>query len=96
MTQTAGTLEQSNDIRALALMSLGVTELWALELEDARRHLEEALTLARRIGRAYLEIGCLAHLGIAAPLSGQSASEALGYTEQAVAVAEAHGLDGDP
>ena len=96
VTQTAGALEQSNDIRALALMSLGVTELWALELDDARRHLEEALTLARRIGRAYLEIGCLAHLGIAAPLSGQSASEALGYTEQAVAVAEAHGLEGDP
>ena len=77
LIQTAGTLEQSHDIRALATMSLGIAELWALEVDDARRHLEEALALARRIGRPYLEIGCLAHLAIAAPFSELSAAEAL-------------------
>ena len=87
---------RTDDIRALALMTLGTTELWSLRLTDARRHLEEGLGLARRIGRPYLEIGCLAHLGIAAPLSGLSASVALAFTEQAVAIAEAHGLATNP
>jgi LuxR family transcriptional regulator, maltose regulon positive regulatory protein len=87
---------RTDDVRALALMTLGTTELWSLRLADARRHLEEGLALARRIGRSYLEIGCLAHLGIAAPLSGLSASVALGFTEEAVAIAEAHGLASNP
>ena len=86
----------TDDIRALALMTLGTTELWSLRLADARRHLEEGLTLARRIERPYLEIGCLAHLGIAAPLSGLSASVALDFTEEAVTLAEANGLATNP
>jgi LuxR family transcriptional regulator, maltose regulon positive regulatory protein len=61
-------------------------------LTDARRHLEEGLALVRRIGRPYLEIGCLAHLGIAAPLSGRSASVPLAFTEEAVTIAEARGM----
>jgi len=96
LIQTAGTLEQSHDIRALSMMSLGIAELWALEVDDARRHLEEALALARRIGRPYLEIGSLAHLAIAAPFSELSAAEALQLSEQAAAVAKVHGLDADP
>jgi LuxR family maltose regulon positive regulatory protein len=96
LAQTAGTLEQSHDVRALALMSLGIAELWALEVQDARWHLEEALALARRSGRPYLEIGCLADLAIAAPLSELSAADALGFSEQAAAVAEVHGLEADP
>ncbi len=87
---------RTDDIRALALMTLGTTELWSLRLTDAGRHLEEGLGLARRIGRPYLEIGCLAHLGIAAPLSGLSASVALAFTEEAVTIAEAHGLATNP
>ena len=51
-------------------MNLGIAELWSLHLDDARRDLEEALALARRIGRPYLEIGCLGHLALAAVLSG--------------------------
>ncbi len=94
--QNAGELKRSNDIRALALMTLGTTELWSLALEDARRHLEEALSLARRIGRPYLEIGCLADLGVTAPLSGLSAAEALRFTEEAATLAELHGLGTDP
>ena len=87
---------RSDEIRALALMTLGTAELWSLALGDARRHLEEGLALAQRIGRPYLEIGCLAHLGIAAPLSGLSASEALDFTQRAVALAEEHGLATNP
>ena len=86
----------TDEIRALALMTLGTTELWSLQLADACRHLEDGLTLARRTERPYLEIGCLAHLAIAAPLSGQSASGALDLTDKAVAIAEAHGLATNP
>ena len=59
----------SNDLRAAALMNLGIAELWSSRPEDARRHLQQALELARRIGRPYLEIGCLGHLAMAAPLA---------------------------
>ena len=87
---------RSDDIRALALMTLGTTELWSLRLTDARRRLEEGLALARQTRRPYLEIGCLAHLAIAAPLSGLSASAALALSEEAVTIAEAHGLATNP
>jgi LuxR family maltose regulon positive regulatory protein len=95
-SQPPNAASSTDDIRALALMTLGTTELWSMRLADARRHLEEGLTLARRIERPYLEIGCLAHLGIAAPLSGLSASVALGFTEEAVTLAEANGLATNP
>ncbi len=41
------------ELRALALVSLGVTEFWAARLEPAQRHLEQGVALARRIGRPY-------------------------------------------
>jgi LuxR family transcriptional regulator, maltose regulon positive regulatory protein len=43
------------DLRATALISLGVTEIWANRFEDAERHLEQGVDLARRIGQPYLE-----------------------------------------
>jgi LuxR family transcriptional regulator, maltose regulon positive regulatory protein len=87
---------RSDEIRALALMTLGTTELWSLRLTDARRRLEEGLALARQTRRPYLEIGCLAHLAIAAPLTGLSASAALALSEEAVTIAETHGLATNP
>jgi hypothetical protein len=48
------------------------------------------------MNRPYLEFGCLAHLAIAAPLSGLSASAALAFSEEAVTIAEAHGLATNP
>jgi LuxR family transcriptional regulator, maltose regulon positive regulatory protein len=94
--RSIGDVDRMHDIRALALMTLGVTELWALRLDDARRRLAEGLALARHIDRPYLEIGCLAHLAIVAPLSGRSPSAALEFAQQAVALAEEHGLGTDP
>jgi LuxR family maltose regulon positive regulatory protein len=85
-----------NDLRAAAQMNLGIAELWSLRLDDARRHLEQALSLARRIERPYLAIGCLAHLGFAAPLRGVPASEALELSALAISIAEAHGWGADP
>jgi len=85
-----------NNLPAAALMNLGIAELWSLRLDDAGRDLEQALVLARRIGRPYLEIGCLAHLGFVAPLRGVPMSGALELTEMAIAIAEEHGWGADP
>jgi LuxR family maltose regulon positive regulatory protein len=86
----------SNDHRATALMNLGIAELWSIRFPEAQRHLEEALRLARRIERPYLEVGCFAHLAIAALLTGLPASVALQRSEEAVAIAETHGWATDP
>ena len=86
----------SNDHRATALMNLGIAELWSIRLPEAQRHLEEGLTLARRIERPYLEVGSLAHLAMAALLTGRPASVALQRSEEAVAIAETHGWATDP
>ena len=62
------------DYRALVLINLGIAELWAGRPDDARRHLEDALSHTRRIPRPFLEVGCLAHLAIAAPLTRPAAA----------------------
>jgi LuxR family maltose regulon positive regulatory protein len=49
------------DLRAVALVSLGIAELWALRGGEAERHLEQGAALARRIGRPWLEVSALAH-----------------------------------
>ena len=54
-----------SDLRAVALMNLGIVEAWSQGLPDAERHLQEGAVLARRIGRPYLEVACLAQLGFA-------------------------------
>ncbi len=63
---TVSEVAAANDVRAVALMTLGIVELWAGAGAAAERHLEEGLELARRNGRPYLEQGCLAHLAVAA------------------------------
>ena len=89
--QTAGELARTDDHRASALMNFGIAELWSLHMDDARRDLEEALALARRIGRPYLEIGCLGHLALAAVLSGSPIPAGLQLSKEAVTIAEEHG-----
>ena len=79
------------DYWALALVNLGIAELWAGRPQDAQQHLDEALRRARRISRPFIEIGCLAHLALAAPLTGQPLPLALELSERAIAIAEEHG-----
>ncbi len=79
------------DYRALVLINLGIAELWSERADDARQHLEDALSHTRRIPRPFLEVGCLAHLAIAAPLTGQPLPLALQLSERALAIAEEHG-----
>jgi LuxR family maltose regulon positive regulatory protein len=79
------------EYRALGLMNLGIAELWAGRPGVAREHLEDGLALSRRIPRPFLEIGCLANLAIAAPLTGDPLPVALALGERALAIAEEHG-----
>ena len=47
------------ELRALALISLGNAETWTGQPDQAESHLEEAVALARRIERPYLELMAL-------------------------------------
>ena len=87
-------LTLSNDARAVALMNLGIVELWSFRLDDAERHLEQGLALARLIDRPYVQIGCLSHLAVLAARS--SLALARQRSLEAIAIAEAHGWATDP
>ena len=90
-TADATELPVRPDYWALALMNLGIAELWAGHPDDAQRHLQDALDRTRRISRPFIEVGCLAHLALAAPLTGQPLPLALELSERALAIAEEHG-----
>jgi LuxR family maltose regulon positive regulatory protein len=94
--QPAGERALSEEIRSAALLNLGVAELWSSRLEDARRDLEQALALARHAGRVWLQVPCLAHLGMAGPLTGLSLSAGLELSGEAVKAADDHGWSEDP
>ena len=81
------------ELRAFALMNLGIVEMWSLQLDAAREHLREAAEIARRIGRAYLEVGCRAHLGFACV--DESFASGRARCEEAIALAERHGWGGE-
>ena len=81
------------ELRALALISLGSTEFWASRFEGAERHLEQGVALARRIGRPYLEYTGLVYT--ASELF-RSAALAAEHSRQAVELAERHGWTDEP
>jgi LuxR family maltose regulon positive regulatory protein len=54
------------DLRAQAMITLGIAEVYAERLEDAGWHLEQGVALARRIGRPYLELTGLVHSAVVA------------------------------
>ena len=79
------------EYRPLVLMNVGIAELWAGRIDEARQHLEDALSRTRRISRPFIEVGCLAHLAIAVPSTGQPLPLALELSERAIVIAEEHG-----
>jgi LuxR family transcriptional regulator, maltose regulon positive regulatory protein len=85
-----------NDLRAVALMNLGIAEAWALGgLPDGERHLREGAVLAREIGRPYLEVACLAQLGFAT-LVLHSFATIRRRCQEAIALAERYGWGAEP
>jgi LuxR family maltose regulon positive regulatory protein len=92
-TADAAQLGLGEDLRALALINLGIAETWAARLEDADRHLEQGVALARRIGRPYLELTGLAHRAHAVGFRSYVLGEQWG--RQAIELARRHGWGED-
>ncbi len=82
------------DLRALALTSLGGTEVWTTRFEEAERHLEQGVALARRIGRPYLEFSGLAYLAEVEIY--RSFARAAERSRQAIELARRHGWTDEP
>ncbi len=83
-----------SDLRAVALMNLGIAEAWTLGLPDAERHLQEGAVLAREIGRPYLEVGCLAQLAFASKIHPFATTQR--RSREAIALAERYGWGAEP
>jgi len=83
-----------DELRALALISLGSAEYGAARIEDAAAHLEQAVALARRVGRPYLEFTGLAYQ--AQVELERSFARAAERGRQAVELAERHGWTDEP
>ena len=83
------------DLRALALISLGNTEFWTAPVRGgASGTWSSGVALARRIGRPYLEFTGLAYL--AAVEIYRSFARAAERSRQAIELAERHGWTDDP
>jgi LuxR family maltose regulon positive regulatory protein len=82
------------DLRALALISLGSAEFWVARFEEAERHLADGVALARRIERPYLEFTGLVY---AASLEFfRSFALAEEHSRRAAELAEQHGWADEP
>src|SRR4051812_17159487 len=83
-----------SELRAVALLNLGIVETWSGRLADAERHLSAGAALAQRIGRPYLEVVCRAHQIFPTALVSLASARERG--RQAVALAERYGLGDRP
>jgi LuxR family transcriptional regulator, maltose regulon positive regulatory protein len=83
-----------SDLRAVALMNLGIVEAWSLGNQDSEQHLQEGADLARKIGRPYLEVACLAELAFASKIEPFATTRR--RCREAIALAEQHGWGAEP
>jgi LuxR family transcriptional regulator, maltose regulon positive regulatory protein len=83
-----------SDLRAVALMNLGIVEAWSRALPDAERHLRQGAVLARNIGRPYIEVGCLAELGFASKIHSFATTQR--RCHEAIALADRYGWGAEP
>jgi LuxR family maltose regulon positive regulatory protein len=87
-------LAMGSELRAVALLNLGIVETWSRRFDDAERHLSEGAALAQAIGRPYLEVACRAHQVFPTTLVSLASARERG--RQAVALAERHGMGDRP
>jgi LuxR family transcriptional regulator, maltose regulon positive regulatory protein len=83
------------DLHGLALINLGIAESWAGRFQEAERHLEQGVALARRIGRPFLEFIGLAHQANV-EFFRSTLAQASARGRWAVELAEQHGWTDDP
>src|SRR4051812_9593955 len=79
------------ELRAVALMNLGIVETWSGQFANAEQHVTEGAMLAQAIGRPYVEVACRAYQGF--PSSHISMATARERGHHAIALAERYGLD---
>jgi len=82
------------ELRALALISVGIAGYWAKRLDEAERQLERGRVLARQIGRPFLEFMALAHQ--AAVATDSSFELAVERGMRTVELARRHGWTAEP
>jgi LuxR family maltose regulon positive regulatory protein len=84
----------SGERRSLALISLGIAETWSYRTDEAARHLEQGVALARQAGRPYLELTGLAYGSFIA----NARSPVLGAQRsmEAIELAGRHGWSEEP
>ena len=83
-------IAMGSELRAVALMDLGIVETWSGRFEDAERHVTEGAALAQAIGRPYIEVACRAYQAF--PSMNVSLREARERGRHAFALAEEYGL----
>jgi LuxR family maltose regulon positive regulatory protein len=84
----------SQDLRAAALITLGITNLWTMRYEEANRNLDEGIVLTHRIHRPYYEIIALAHRAIIEGF--ESVAISMKRSLEAVELARRHGWAEEP
>ncbi|MDX6415872.1 MAG: LuxR family transcriptional regulator, maltose regulon positive regulatory protein [Trebonia sp.] len=94
VTLAAAEMGLGEELRATALLSLGVTEFRAGRFDEAERHLERARALARQVGRPYLEFASLVHWARVEIVGSLALVPEL--AEQAIELARRHGWTDDP
>ena len=99
LLEPAGTLAAAEmglgeELRAMALLSLGTTEFWTARFEEAERHLEQARALAQQIKRPYLEFASLVRSASAGLV--RSFALVAEPSRQAIELARRHGWTDDP
>jgi LuxR family maltose regulon positive regulatory protein len=82
------------DLRALALINLGIAEVWTAHFAEADGHLEDGIALAHQIGRPYLELTGLAYW--TQLMSWRSFTLGAERSVQAIELAERHGWGDEP
>ncbi len=80
-------------LSAVALMNLGIVEMWSGRLSDADEHLREGAELSRKIGQPYLEVTCLSNLGFTSKI--RSFANAREQSERAVELADRYGWENE-
>jgi LuxR family maltose regulon positive regulatory protein len=85
-------IAMDTELRAVALMNLGIVETWAGQFADAERHVVEGATLAQAIGRPYIEVACRAYQAFPSV----SLATARERGRHALALAERYGLSDRP
>jgi LuxR family transcriptional regulator, maltose regulon positive regulatory protein len=82
------------DYKAIALITLGVAEMWTAHHEDADSHLEQGIRLARLAQRPFLELRGLAHAAFVSTVT--SLELAIARSREAITLAASLGWEDEP